>query len=105
MSQSLVRILEEKTIAEPEHANAAWMFLSELSAFLNVQFIYYKTKNFKIDPSKVSKIWLSSNLDFGSSNPIINYMLKILANKAEMLDETTCANLKRSFQEAFILYK
>lgn len=36
LSQSLVRILEEKTIADPEHANAAWMFLSELSAFLNV---------------------------------------------------------------------
>ncbi|KAI1727657.1 non-SMC mitotic condensation complex subunit 1 domain-containing protein [Ditylenchus destructor] len=92
LPQRIVKTLEGKT-QDGAYANAAWMLLSELSAFLD------------ISPSSAAKYWQSDKMHLDSPDRIVYYISKILANKAKSLKDDERDRLQENMADALTNYK
>nr|CAD2141170.1 unnamed protein product [Meloidogyne enterolobii] len=72
LSPRIVKLLFNRASKQPQQANACWMMLSELSAFLDVS------------PAPAIEHW-SEHLNLDEQNRLIGYMSKVIANRADCL--------------------
>lgn len=92
LSPRIVKLLFNRASKRPQQANACWMLLSELSAFLEVS------------PAPAIEHW-SEHLNLDESNRLIGYMSKLIANRADNLSLQQRNFLKSNIGDALTNHK
>uniref|UniRef100_A0A914L559 Condensin complex subunit 1 C-terminal domain-containing protein n=1 Tax=Meloidogyne incognita TaxID=6306 RepID=A0A914L559_MELIC len=92
LSPRIVKLLFNRASKHPQQANACWMMLSELSAFLDVS------------PTPAIEHW-SEHLNLDEQNRLIGYMSKLIANRADCLSLQQRNFLKSNMADALTNHK